>query len=54
MAMGLLFNPFVLEIKWWHPEDIQSGLVTHLLAPSFGQNDNGKDFIVYSCVPEIL
>ena len=57
-------NPFVLEciipaeplndkIKWRHLEDI-SGLVTHLLVPSFGQNGSSKDFITYSCFLEEL
>ena len=31
------------EIKWHSPEDIQSGLVTHFLVPSFGQSGSSKD-----------
>ena len=60
-----VFNPFLPEfitpteplnpeIKWRRTEDIQSGLVTQLLVPYFGQNGSSKDFVVYSCVPEEL
>ena len=63
--MSELINPFLPEfiisskplnpeIKWWRPEDIQSGLVMQLLVPSFKRNGSSKDFIMYSCVPEEL
>ena len=50
----ILAKPLNPEIKWWRPEDKQSGLVLQLLVPSFGRNGSSKDFIVYSCVPEEL
>ena len=36
------------------PRRFQSGLVMHLPVPSFDRNSRGKDFIMYSCVPEKL
>ena len=36
------------------PEHMQSGVITHFLVPSFGQNDSSMDIIMYSCVQEEL
>ena len=48
-----MLDPYMMEMKWRHPENIQSKLVTHLLVPSLGRNGSSKDFILYNCVPTV-